>query len=77
MRQHITGRARVGFLAKQITAYRESLDDAVCASREAGATWEQIGEVLGITAQAAHSRYSDACERVRENGGPFTKLARW
>jgi hypothetical protein len=77
MRQHTTGRARVGFLANRIKDYEDALLDAVCASREAGATWEQIGQVLGITAQAAHSRYSATCKRVMETGGPTTKLARW
>lgn len=34
-------------------AVREAVEEA----RKAGATWEQVGEALGITRQAAHERY--------------------
>ena len=30
---------------------------AVTAAREAGWSWRRIGEVLGVSAQAAHQRY--------------------
>jgi len=33
------------------------LTDAVTAAREADWSWRRIGEVLGVSAQAAHQRY--------------------
>jgi hypothetical protein len=35
-------------------------ESAVVEARRAGWTWGNIGESLGITAQAAHSRYAQA-----------------
>jgi len=33
------------------------LTDAVAAARAAGWSWRRIGELLGVSAQAAHQRY--------------------
>lgn len=33
--------------------------DAVTAARQSGMSWQRIGEVLGISAQAAHQRYGE------------------
>jgi hypothetical protein len=33
------------------------LRDVVTAARERGCTWAEIGEALGVTAQAAHQRF--------------------
>ena len=48
-----------------VVAARRQLDEAehlaVLMAREAGRTWEQIGEGLGMTRQAARRRF----ERVR------------
>lgn len=77
MRQHTTGRAAVKFFSTRLAEYEECLADAVCASRQAGATWEQIGKVLGITAQAAHSRYRYVVEERKTAGGPKATVSRW
>lgn len=37
--------------------------DAVQVVREAGATWEEIGEVLGISRQAARRRFEQPRKR--------------
>jgi hypothetical protein len=37
--------------------------DVVQLVREAGATWEEIGEVLGISRQAARQRFSKPRDR--------------
>lgn len=35
-----------------------SMPAAVNAAREAGATWQQIGDALGMTRQSAHVKYA-------------------
>jgi hypothetical protein len=42
--------ARIG----ELEAARER---AVAAAMDAGATWAEMGEALGVSAQAAHKRY--------------------
>jgi len=42
------------------------IDELVAESRARGATWEQIGERLGITRQSAHRLYSDEREHLLE-----------
>jgi hypothetical protein len=37
---------------------------AVGMARRAGYTWQEIGDALGISRQAAHYRYAAADERV-------------
>ena len=48
-------------LLEVVAEARRSLDviefDAVQTVREAGATWEEIGDVLGISRQAARRRF--------------------
>lgn len=34
-------------------------DTLVARARLGGATWAQVGDVLGVSPQAAHKRYSD------------------
>lgn len=34
---------------------------AVCAAREAGCSWRAIGELWGVSAQAAHNRWAELC----------------
>ncbi len=34
------------------------MDEAVVNAKFAGATWQQIGEIFGITRQAAYDRFS-------------------
>ena len=36
------------------------LGEAVAAAREAGATWAQIGEAVGMSRQSAHERWGHA-----------------
>lgn len=33
---------------------------AVANARENGVTWQQVGDILGVTRQAAHSKYAHA-----------------
>lgn len=45
------------------------LDEAVVTAREAGATWAQIGDAVGISRQSAHERWghlprSGGCRRM-------------
>lgn len=40
-----------------VTAASRSLEDAVGSARLAGATWQQIGTILGVTKQAASQRF--------------------
>ena len=49
---------RVAALALEITEADDELVTAVAAARSAGCTWEQIGGAMGISKQAAHSRYA-------------------
>ena len=43
---------------RSAAAANAALKGAVRAARRNGATWEAIGAILGITRQAAHSRFS-------------------
>jgi DNA-binding MarR family transcriptional regulator len=42
------------------------IEELVALSRSQGATWEQIGERLGITRQSAHRIYGDDREKFLE-----------
>jgi hypothetical protein len=42
------------------------IDELVAESRARGATWEQIGQRLGISRQSAQRLYSDERERMLE-----------
>lgn len=44
-------------------AERERLGLLVAEAREQGATWAQVGHALGVSAQAAHKRFSIATPR--------------
>ena len=37
---------------------RRATNEAVVAAKFAGATWQQIGDMFGITRQAAYDRFS-------------------
>lgn len=45
---------------KTFRLYERNLELSVGIARERGATWEQIGEVFGITKQAAQQRFGDS-----------------
>jgi DNA-directed RNA polymerase specialized sigma24 family protein len=44
-------------------------DALVVTAREAGATWAQLADVLGVSVQAAHKRYRDV--RLDLQGRPW------
>ena len=48
---------RVAVASATLEVARQCLDDAVREAREAGASWVEIGHVLGITRQAAFQRF--------------------
>jgi len=43
----------------------EVLGGYVAAARSAGASWQQVADVLGVTRQAAHKRFAAYPERYR------------
>jgi hypothetical protein len=47
----------------------DALDDAVRRARQAGATWEAIGDAAGMTRQAAHGRWAGRWQPVATGGG--------
>lgn len=49
--------------AIELAQAQRNLDRAVVVVRDAGASWRQIGELLGITPQAAHQRWSTSGRR--------------
>lgn len=48
---------------------------AVRAARESGATWTQVGQALGTTADHARARFVQDVERAERHGGRFTDTA--
>ena len=44
-------------LTGRIAEVEAQREQAVAAAMAAGATWADIGEALGVSAQAAHKRY--------------------
>lgn len=48
---------RIVAASKTAATATDELHVAVAAAREAGVTWASIGEVLGITRQAAFQRF--------------------
>lgn len=51
----------------------EVVDHFVAEARAAGVTWEQIGDLFGITRQAAHARYAAATTALEVPDQPLTK----
>jgi hypothetical protein len=41
-----------------VRAYDAALTEAIAQARADGATWQELGEELGTTAQAAHARFA-------------------
>jgi hypothetical protein len=55
--------ARLDALFDAVAARRaaeNSVSEAAISARMAGATWEEIGVILGLTKQGAHRRYATA-----------------
>lgn len=48
----------VALFAGQVDNYEERLAESVSYARDAGCTWKQIANRLGITRQAAEKRYA-------------------
>jgi hypothetical protein len=48
---------KIEALTARIGALEGDRERAVAAAMASGATWAEIGEALGVTAQAAHKRY--------------------
>ncbi|MER6950935.1 hypothetical protein ABT294_43660 [Nonomuraea sp. NPDC000554] len=48
-------------LLSQVESWQRTLlDQAVAGAKEAGATWTEVGEAIGISKQAAHERFRAA-----------------
>jgi hypothetical protein len=67
--------------AQVLTAARRFLDAAVVVERAAGASWQRIGDVLGLSAAGARDRFAPAEARFRRQlcsagGGWRTHLVR-
>ncbi|WP_297747541.1 hypothetical protein [uncultured Tessaracoccus sp.] len=52
--------AQVAVAMMQVAAAEQALDAAVASAREAGNSWQAIGEVLGMTRQGALKRFRAA-----------------
>ena len=55
---------------RALEAAREALSEAVHGARRCNATWSQIGQRLGVSAQAAHSRFRKTADRRPDRKGP-------
>jgi hypothetical protein len=66
----------VDVTAKAGAETRSLLGEAVTSARAAGASWDAIGRVLGMSRQAAHQRFGRALDQEDTNGrrvlGPVT-----
>jgi hypothetical protein len=64
-REHIDAIDAAAGIKAAIVAVRsaqDALDDAVRAARSRGLSWAKIGEAAGVSAQAAHERWSKVTE---------------
>lgn len=52
--------ARIAVAQIRVRAAERALDEAVMGAREAGLSWQAIGEVLGMTRQGANKRFHAA-----------------
>jgi DNA-directed RNA polymerase specialized sigma24 family protein len=52
--------AELADLTARLVELHARQDALVVRARAAGATWAQVADALGVTAQAAHKRYRDA-----------------
>ncbi len=49
--------ARIETLTARVAKLEAQRDTAVATAVDAGATWAEIGQALGVSAQAAHKRF--------------------
>lgn len=52
--------AEIAVAQMRARAAEKALDEAVLAAREAGLSWQAIGDLLGMTRQGANKRFSTA-----------------
>lgn len=52
------GLDRLGRAVENLREAEQAVGDAVVSARHGGASWGQIGDIVGITRQAAHQRWS-------------------
>lgn len=52
--------ARIAVAQMRLRAAERALDGAVMAARDAGLSWQTIGDVLGMTRQGANKRFHAA-----------------
>jgi FixJ family two-component response regulator len=57
---------KIKVLTVRMADLEAARERAVAAAMTAGATWAQIGEALGVSAQAAHKRYRWAASQQRD-----------
>lgn len=55
LRKHLLG--EIAFTRALIAQLEEQLHSRVQATRDAGATWQELAEALGVSAQAAQQRF--------------------
>jgi hypothetical protein len=69
----IDGTTTLADAAEVVAAARRFLDAAVVAERVGGASWQRIGDVLGLSAAQARERFEVAetrfRQRLRSTGG--------
>lgn len=51
-------RRRLRQALADVERYQAALDDAIARARADGATWQEVGDELGTTMQAAHARFA-------------------
>jgi hypothetical protein len=65
------GSRRPGRLIEEASRLRSRAEQAIClavaAERAGGRSWQDIGEALGCTRQAAHERYAAAVDEIGES----------
>ncbi len=48
---------------RSVAQHRDRLADAVARARDAGASWQDIADTLGVSKHAAHKRFVDVPPR--------------
>lgn len=51
---------------QQVLEASAQLDEAVRRARQSGATWQQIGDAMGVTKQAASQRFQQASRKLTD-----------
>ena len=56
--------AQIIALNRRLEEHRAAIPTLIAFARRQGATWQQIGDALGMSRQAAHVQWADAAEAV-------------